>query len=181
MLSLIFSMLVGGGLGAALGRWGQCTSGACPLTANWRRGALYGAGLGLVFSIMSGGGDSKTMNQSTPNVKRITEGAFEAEVVHAPGPVLVDFYATWCGPCKALAPVVDELAGQFAGRIRFLKINVDEAPALADRFAIQGVPTLLFFHDGKVVDRQVGSLSADALKARLEALSRKGATPAAVH
>ena len=76
--------------------------------------------------------------------------------------------------------MVDQLAGQFAGTIRCLKINVDEAPALADRFAIQGVPTLLFFHDGKVVDRQVGSLSADALKARLEALSRQGATPAVV-
>ncbi len=180
MLPLILSVVVGGGIGAALGRFGQCASGACPLTSTWWRGALYGAGLGLAFFVMSGGGSSTAMNQSTQNVKHITESGFAAEVVPAAVPVVVDFYATWCGPCKALAPVVDELAGRFAGRVKFVKVNVDEAPALARRFEIQGVPTLLFFRDGKVVDAQVGLASAGALQARLELLVGTAAAPTVV-
>ena len=84
--------------------------------------------------------------------------------------VLVDFYATWCGPCKALAPVVEELAGQYAGKIKFFKINVDEAQALSQRFDIQAIPTLLLVKDGKVTDTFVGLPGANVLKARLQTL-----------
>ena len=171
MLSLAGSLLIGGGLGAALGYFGKCSSGTCPLTSTWRRGAIYGAVLGLVFYFLSGSGSSTSMNESTPNVKRINESQFEAEVTQAAPPVVVDFYATWCGPCKMLSPMLDELAGTLTNKIKFVKINVDEAPALSQRFDIQGIPTLLFFKHGKVVDSLVGLPPADTLKTHLDSLA----------
>lgn len=171
MWSLIPWLLVGGGIGAALGHFGKCTSGACPLTSTWWRGASYGAVLGGLFYFVSGGGAPAGMNKSTENVKRIGENQFDAEVIQSPSPVVVDFYATWCGPCKILFPQLDKLAGSFTNRIRFVKINVDEAPAVSQRFEIQGIPSLLFFRHGEVVDRIVGLLSTDDLKARLESFA----------
>ena len=179
MLSLIGSLLIGGGLGAAVGYFGKCSSGTCPLTSTWWRGAMYGALCGLLFHFMSGSGGSASMNESTPNVKRISQGQFEAEVAQAALPVVVDFYATWCGPCKILSPMLDKLAGSFSNKIQFVKINVDESPALSQRFEIQGIPTLLFFNHGKVVDTVVGLSSSDSLKMRLESLAKMDAAAAA--
>ena len=164
-------LLAGGGLGAALGYFGKCSSGTCPLTSTWWRGAIYGAVLGGLFYFISGGSTPAAMNQSTANVKLIKEGEFDAEVVQSPLPVVVDFYATWCGPCKLLAPMLDELAGPLTSKIKFVKINVDEAPTLSQRFDIQAIPTLIFFKNGKVADQLIGLPSEDALKARLESLA----------
>jgi thioredoxin 1 len=177
MLSLALYALVGTGLGAAMGYFGQCTSGTCPLTSTWWRGAIYGAVLGGVFYFVSGQNGSASMNESTGNVKLISQDQFEAEVTQAGLPVLVDFYATWCGPCKRLAPMVDELAGQYSGRIKFVKVNVDASPALAQRFQIEGIPALLFFKKGQIVDRIVGLPAQDALKARLETLAGAAGAP----
>jgi len=171
MWSLIFYLLAGGGLGVALGYFGRCSSGTCLLTSTWRRGAIYGAVLGGLFYFISGGSTPAAMNKSTANVKLITESQFDTEVIQSPLPVVADFYATWCGPCKKLSPMLDKLAGSFANRIQFVKINVDDAPALAQRFDIQGIPTLLFFKNGKVVDHIVGLPAADELKAHLDALT----------
>lgn len=171
MSSLILYLLVGGGLGAGLGYFGKCTSGTCPLTSTWWRGAIYGAVLGSIFYFASGKAASTAVNQSTPNVTRISQAQFDAEVTRAASPVVVDFYAPWCGPCKALSPMLDELAGPFTNRVKFVKVNIDEASGLAQSLGIQGVPTLIFFRNGKPVDRLVGVPSADALKARLESLA----------
>jgi len=169
--ALAIKLLIGAGLGALLGYYGQCKSGTCPLTANWKRGALYGAVLGLVFHLVSGGGGSY---QAPKNVKAIAEANFDTEVLQAGQPVVVDFFATWCGPCKTLAPRLDKLAGEFGDRIKFVAIDVDQAQTLAANYKVEGVPTLLFFGpDGKVVDASVGLLSADALRAKLESLLRK--------
>ena len=168
--SLILSILIGGGLGAALGYFGKCSSGSCPLTANWRRGAVYGAVLGLLFHQLSGAG-SASLNQSTASVLRITQEQFETEVMQATKPVVLDVYAPWCGPCRRLSPLLDELAGPLTNKVRFVKVNLDEAPALAQRFEIQGVPTLLFFKDGKLLDSLVGLPSPGALKARLDSFA----------
>ena len=80
-------------------------------------------------------------------------------------PVLVDLWAPWCGPCKTIAPAVERAAKEFAGRLKVLKVNVDVAPGVSERFSVQGIPTLLMLRDGKVVDRQVGALPADRLTA----------------
>ena|ERR1017187_4489407 len=176
-MSLILSVLIGGGLGAALGYVGKCSSGACPLTANWWRGALYGAVLGFLFHTVSGRNGS-TSAESTQNVKLIQEQQFEAEVTQAANPVVVDFFATWCGPCKRLSPMLDELAGPLTNRVKFLKVDVDRSAKLAGQFGIDGVPTLLFFKDGKVVGKLVGLPARDALQSRLESLALSGGVAA---
>ncbi|MGP8237351.1 MAG: thioredoxin [Limisphaerales bacterium] len=102
------------------------------------------------------------------NIVELTEEGFETEVIQAAIPVVVDFYAPWCGPCKMLAPVLEQLAGEFAGRLKFAKANVDEAPELAERFKVSGVPTLVLFHGGKAVDQVVGLTGLRQLKAWLE-------------
>lgn len=169
MNSLILSLAIGGGLGALLGRFKQCKPGACPLTANWKRGAIYGAVLGLVFHLASGGGFSRY--EAPKHVKPIAEADFDAEVMQAGKPVVVDFYAPWCGPCKILSPRLDKLAGEFGDRIKFVAVNVDQAPALAAKFNVQGIPALRFIgKDGKVADTSVGLISEQALRAKLEAL-----------
>ena len=116
--------------------------------------------------------NSAAVNASTPHVSRIQESQFEAEVVQSTLPVVVDFYASWCGPCKVLSPMLDDLAGPLTNQVKFVKINVDEAKALAQRMQIEAMPTLLFFKNGKVVDRSVGLPSRDMLKARLESLAK---------
>ncbi len=104
------------------------------------------------------------------NVQEITAAQFDQQVRQSPIPVVADFFATWCPPCKALAPILDRLAGQYAEKIRFVKINTDEAPDLAAEFGIRGIPTLLFFKGGKVVQTLVGLRSETELKAAFDSL-----------
>lgn len=166
MTALAIKLLIGAGLGALLGYYGQCSSGTCPLTANWKRGALYGAGLGLLFHFAAGGAGAY---QHPKNVKTIAAADYETEVVRAGKPVVVDFFATWCGPCKILAPRLDQLAAEFGDRIKFVAVNLDQAQALAAELNVRGVPTLFFVGpDGKIAETSVGLLSAEALRAKLE-------------
>jgi thioredoxin 1 len=176
MIALILTVFVGAGLGAGIGCFSRCSSGACPFVATWRRGAVAGAAVAAVLYFVSGQGTTVSMNQSTRDVARLRPDQFEAEVLSSTLPVVVDFYATWCGPCRTLAPRLDGLAGQYSGRIKFVKINIDEAPALAQRYQIQAIPTLLFFKDGKLADNLVGLPSTPALKARLDSLAGAGSS-----
>ena len=98
----------------------------------------------------------------------VGDNDFEQVVVKSSIPVLVDFWATWCGPCKMIAPVLEELAPVYAGRLTITKLDVDANPNTASKFGIRSIPTLLIFKEGKVVDQIVGYQSKDALKARLE-------------
>lgn len=93
---------------------------------------------------------------SSPNVKIATDQNFESEVLNSPTPALVDFWAEWCGPCKALAPVIDELANENNGKIKVFKLNVDDHPDTAAKYGVRGIPTLLFFKNGKVASQSVG-------------------------
>jgi thioredoxin 1 len=102
------------------------------------------------------------------NLQTLTEANFEQEVVEASVPVLVDFWAEWCGPCKMIAPVIDELAGDYDGRVKFGKVNVDEQQGLATQYGIRAVPTLLIFKAGSVVEQVVGLRSKRDLKANLD-------------
>jgi thioredoxin len=101
----------------------------------------------------------------------INEANFEREVLRSTQPVLVDFWAEWCGPCKMLAPVLDEIALEHAGRVKVTKVNVDTNPRLAARFGIRSIPTLLYFAGGEARDETVGVLSKQAIVSRLEKLS----------
>ena len=86
----------------------------------------------------------------------ITKDSFEKEVMSSEIPVVLDFWATWCGPCRMLAPVLDELAEKYDGKVRFGKVNVDDEPLLASRFGIASIPTLIFFKNGKIQEQTVG-------------------------
>ena len=98
----------------------------------------------------------------------ITDATFDQEVVKADTVVLVDFWAEWCGPCKMIAPIVEELAEEYDGKVKFTKLDVDSNPRSATNFGIRGIPTLLIFNDGKPVDQVVGAVSKSVLKKRLE-------------
>ncbi len=87
----------------------------------------------------------------------VTDATFSEIVEHSPLPVLVDIWAPWCGPCRLIAPIIDELAAEMAGRVRFAKLNADENPRTSARFHIEGIPALLIFKDGREVDRLVGA------------------------
>jgi thioredoxin 1 len=101
---------------------------------------------------------------ATDNVQTFTDGNFDDSVLKSSAPVLVDFWAEWCGPCKRLAPTVDALAVDYAGRVTFGKLNVDENPTVSFKFQIRGIPTLLLFKNGQVVESVVGLAQKDDLK-----------------
>ncbi len=101
---------------------------------------------------------------------QLTDETFEKDVVQSPEPVLVDFWAPWCGPCRMLAPVIEELAKEYGGKIRVAKINTDEHPNAAARFKISAIPTLLFFKGGKVLEQLVGVHSKAEIKKTLDSL-----------
>jgi thioredoxin 1 len=98
------------------------------------------------------------------HTKAVTDESFRQDVLEAPGPVLVDFWAEWCGPCKAVAPVLDELAKDYAGKLTVAKIDIDENPVTPNEYAVRGIPTMLLFRDGKLLDQKVGALPKSALK-----------------
>lgn len=102
-------------------------------------------------------------------VRIFSDENFEAEVLRSKEPVLVDFWATWCPPCRMIAPFIEAAADEFAGRARVGKLDVDQNPAIADRYGITGIPTLLLFKDGQVVEQRVGALPKAEIVRLLEA------------
>lgn len=102
-------------------------------------------------------------------VVTITKENFEAEVLHSTKPVLLDFWATWCGPCKMLSPVIDGLADRYEGKVLVGKVNTDEQPELAIRFGVMSIPTVIFLKDGKEIDRKVGVMPEASYTAVLDA------------
>src|ERR1700722_6007387 len=96
---------------------------------------------------------------TSSNILAITDSSFESEVIQSNLPVLVDFWAVWCGPCKAIAPILEDLAQKYAGKLKIAKLDVDANPATPPKFGVRGIPTLIIFHEGQVKATQVGMLS----------------------
>lgn len=97
------------------------------------------------------------------NCKQISDSSFEADVLNASGVVLLDFWAEWCGPCRALGPVLEEVAGELSGKVMIAKMNVDQNPETPTKYGVRSIPTLLLFKDGELVETKVGSLPKHAL------------------
>jgi len=106
---------------------------------------------------------------ASDKVVQLTDSAFEAEVLKSSVPVLVDFWASWCAPCKAISPMVDALADEYAGKIKVCKVNVDDNPATPGQYGVRGIPTLILFKDGQILDQVVGAVP----KNQLESLIKK--------
>jgi thioredoxin 1 len=105
---------------------------------------------------------------AAPNIVTLTEANFPAEVLQSSLPVLVDFWAEWCGPCKMIVPILDELAGEYDGKVKIGKVNVDDHQKLATEYGIRAIPTLLLFKDGQVADQIVGLRSKRDFKTKLD-------------
>jgi thioredoxin 1 len=102
------------------------------------------------------------------SIVHVTDDSFEDEVLKSPEPVLVDYWADWCGPCKMIAPVLDEIAGEYAGRIKVAKLNIDENPNTPPKYGIRGIPTLMLFRQGEVEATKVGAVSKSQLTAFID-------------
>ena len=188
MQTLLFIGLIalGGGVGAVLGHVGKCASGACPLTATPWRGALFGAimaalvagsaglgprgtaarqpaGPGTEPMHLRGHGMGQAHTDSSSIVQVRSEEQFASEVLEGQGPWLVDFHAVWCGVCRVLAPVIDEVAQENEARFRVAKVDVDKLPGLARRFNVDAIPHLSIVVEGKEVSKKVGALGKESL------------------
>ena len=102
------------------------------------------------------------------SIKHVSDASFEADVINSDVPVLVDYWAAWCGPCKMIAPLLDEAAEQYKGRVIIAKVDVDANPETAAKFGVRGIPTLMLFKDGKAAATKVGALSKSQLNAFLD-------------
>lgn len=173
-VKVVLGVLAGAAVGIAYSRMTKCATGTCPLTSQWWSAGLYGALLGLVMTSFSfagpqtqpSGQTSKPHANSTAPASQQGENKmprhiesvadFDTQVLGANKPVLVDFYATWCGPCKAVAPIMEQIATELAGRVEVVKVDVDKVSDLAARYQIMGVPTVMLFDHAKAVKTFVG-------------------------
>lgn len=190
----LLAMAFGAGVGMLYARLTRCSTGTCPLTSNVWTAGLFGAAIGLLMTLNVAGGqahpaDTKTVTntdlpaptvqvapqQGEKGMARFIESVedFDRQVLQSPKPVLVDFYATWCGPCRLLTPIMEQLGTELAGRADIVKIDVDKVGELAARYRIMGVPTVMLFDQGKAVKTFVGVRSkADYLNAVQQTVAR---------
>ena len=118
----------------------------------------------VIFTL--GKRESKMADESS--LIHVNDKNFASEVLNSTMPVLVDFWATWCGPCRSISPIVEELAKEFTGKVKMTKLNVDESPATPSQYGVRGIPTLILFKGGKILDQIVGAVPKARLKSMIE-------------
>ncbi|MCX7846633.1 MAG: thioredoxin [bacterium] len=168
IVRIVIGGVVGAVIGASIGYLGRCSTGTCPLTSSPWSGAVFGALLGIMIAHTFSAGEGAALSAGPPpaNVyEPRSEDEFHRLVTDAQGPVLVDFFAPWCGPCRRMMPEVHQLAVQHRDRLTVVKVNVDKFPQLAQRYQVQGVPTLLVVDNGSVREKVVGFRTAAQLSA----------------
>jgi thioredoxin 1 len=169
IVRILFGILTGGLIGAGLGYVGKCSSGTCPLTANPYRGAVYGAVMGaLLVSVFS---QMPKKVEDSPNIVHVkSESDFKTRVLDANRICLVELFSNRCPPCRILAPTISSLADKYVGRALVCKVNVDQVAAIAKRYDINAIPTVIFIKDGKELGRLVGLQSETKYVALLDNL-----------
>ena len=167
MVKIVVFVLAGSLIGAALGYFGKCTSGTCPFTANPFRGAGFGALFGLLIAMSSCGslfGRNRPAEPESLAIVRVADSAaLDTLIGSSAVPVLLDFYADWCGPCRKLSPVLSALADAWKDRAVIVKINVDQHRDIAARFNVQSIPDIRIFSDGTEKQRLTGYRSSEQL------------------
>jgi thioredoxin 1 len=113
-------------------------------------------------------GKRKSKMADESSLIHVNDKNFASEVLNSTIPVLVDFWATWCGPCRSISPIVEELAKEFTGKVKVTKLNVDESPATPSQYGVRGIPTLILFKGGKILDQIVGAVPKARLKSMIE-------------
>lgn len=180
MLKIILIICVGAAGGAVLGSTRSCETGCCPLTATPLRGAIYGACLAAFAAFAFVGVGKPSGVKAGPPSKHLIhiESAeqFDRDVLGASEPVLVDFYADWCGPCQRLAPIMNELADEWVGKVKVAKVNVDDQAALAKQYGVSSIPDVRLFVQGKEVDSAMGLQSKSSYVSMVE--KARAAAPA---
>lgn len=157
MMQLLLITASGALVGGVIGTLGRCASGTCPLTSNPWMGAVFGAV--MAFAVGFGGitpAKAADADSSSKLVSVSTEKEFKSEVLKSKIPVVVDFYADWCPPCKRMLPVMEELSKAWDGKVKVVKVNVDNAGALAQAHKVSGIPDVRIFNKGKQVGKHVG-------------------------
>jgi len=180
LIRIVIGIMLGAAIGALVGKTQSCQSGACPLTANPRRGAIWGGLLGLMFALSFHSGSSavsesnkttSTQTKSTNSEQAIIEvstmDAFKREVLARPGKTVVDFFATWCPPCKQYSPILDKMAEEKLPGVSFVKVDVDKAQDIAQKYGIEAMPTTIVFENGNEVKRFLGAQFTEDLKQAL--------------
>lgn len=195
VVRLLMGIGVGACLGVLMGYLGKCSSGACPLMMNPCRGAVYGGIVGALFAIVLAGSLRSAQEATRAEEGKPTNGIsapgateparqdvlvhvnnaadFDRYVLRTSKPCLADFYSDRCGPCRMLAPIIEDLARKYQGRAVVCKVNLDSAPRLAARYNITGIPAVLFFERGQEVHRLIGLRRRDDYKVILEMMIGK--------
>jgi thioredoxin 1 len=113
--------------------------------------------------------ESRNMSDNRNGVRQLNHGNFEREVLKSPTPIVVDFYADWCGPCKAVSPIIESLSNEYDGRVNFAKVDTDLNQVLAANYDIMSIPTVIIFKDGRIVDKIIGSVPAQVYRKKIDA------------
>ncbi|HEX3053033.1 MAG TPA: thioredoxin [Aggregatilineaceae bacterium] len=148
----------------------ELTRTTSPTAASFRAYTSYLLGRGPLPAHDQPAAPPKSTAPTKPII--VTDATYQRDVLHSDLPVLVDLWAAWCGPCRMIAPIVEKLAGEYAGRMKFAKLNVDENPLTANQLQIRGIPTLLVYRGGKLVDKIVGAAPEPMLRQKIDAVLR---------